>query len=450
MPLPHKAQSESYTADYKILLKLGLPVMITQLGIVVVSFADTMMVAAYDTKALAASAFVNSIFLVAIVMQLGFASGLTPLAGALFSRSDFRGAGRYMRAGLIANTLLSIIFTLLLGVLYLFLDKLGQPEELLPLIRPYYLTLLASLLPMAIFNTFQQVSNGCTDTATPMWLIIGGNIMNIVGNYMLIFGKWGAPCMGLTGAGISTLASRIAIMAAITAIYLFSRSRRKYREGAKEKHEGRTVIRHVWSTSWPVMIQSGIECFLWTFGAIVCGWYGTIQLASYQVVNIISQLGFMIFMGFGVATSIRVANLTGLGDIAGVTRTTKAGLHIMLLLATAASLTFALLFRPLVQLFTPDSEVVAACMPLMIPLILYQYGDATQLTYANAIRGTSRVRPLFYCSTFAYLLFGVPLVYLLAVVFDWHNVGVYYSFSGVLFLAALLLYISFGRTVRQM
>lgn len=426
-----------YSAEYRSLIRLGVPVMVTQLGIIIVSFADTMMVAAYDTKALAAAAFVNSIFMVVIVMQMGFAAGLTPLVGALFSQKQLRCAGAMLKAGFVANLLLAILFTAILGAGYFLLDRLGQPDELLPMVRPYYLTMLATLIPLGIFNAFQQTSNGCTDTATPMWLIVGGNLLNILGNYIFIFGNWGAPELGVVGAGISTLAARILTAIAIVGIYIFSHSRRPYMEGWKSGLQT-PLLRRVWRTSWPVMIQSGVECFLWTFGAIVSGWFGTIQLASYQVANTIAQLGFMTYMGFGVATSIKVANYTGLEDWQGVRRTAAAGLHLTLVLATLASLVFFLFFRPLVHLFTPDEAVIQAALPLLLPLILYQYGDAVQLTYANALRGTSHVRPLMWAACISYIAVGIPTVYLLAVTLQLQNVGVYYSFSIALILVAIL------------
>lgn len=439
-----------YSGEYGILVKLGIPVVITQLGIIVVSFADTMMVGAYDTKALASAAFVNSIFLVAIVMQLGFAAGLTPLVGALFSQNDSQGVGKMLRAGVIANIGVSVFFTVVLGGLWFFLDTLGQPAELMPLVRPYYLTILASLIPMAVFNAFQQTSNGCTDTATPMWLIIGSNIINIFGNYIMIFGNWGCPELGLTGAGLSTLIARILAMVAMILIYLTSKKRCPVIQGWKQSRCMRDILRKVWVTSYPVAIQSGVECFLWTFGAIVSGWFGTIELAAYQVVNTIAQLGFMIYMGFCVATSIRIANLTGLEDYIGIRHTAMAGLHISLLLSTIASLAFILVFRPLLHLFTPDEVVIGTALPLLLPLVLYQYGDAIQLTYANAIRGTGEVRPLLWASLISYVAVGVPTVYLLAEIFGFGVTGVYYSFSVALFLAATLYFVSFYRNLRRL
>ena len=130
---------KAYKTEYKNLWRLGLPVLITQVGIIVVSFADTMMVGAYGTNELAAAAFVNSIFLVAIVMQIGFAAGMTPLIGALYSRKENNEVGVTLRGGLQINIFVSLAFTAIMASLYFFLDRFGQPEELLPLIRRYYL-----------------------------------------------------------------------------------------------------------------------------------------------------------------------------------------------------------------------------------------------------------------------------------------------------------------------
>ena len=439
---------KAYKNEYRSLWRLGLPVLVTQVGIIIVNFADTMMVGAYGTDELAAAAFVNSLFIIATVMQIGFAAGMTPLVGALYSRNEHDGVGVTLRAGLQINLLVSIGFTLIMGGLYFFLDKFGQPEELLPLIRQYYLIVLATLVPMAIFNCCQQTANGTTDTSTPMWMILAANVVNIFGNYVLINGKLGFPELGLAGAGFSTLTARYLAMAGIIVMFTTSRRYRPYIDGLR-KGSAKTgsVRRKVWVTSYPVMIQSGVECFLWSFGAIVCGWFGKIQLASYQVVNTIAQLGFMTYMSFREATSIRVANYNGLRDTVGMRRITSAGLHLNLVLSTIASAIFLIGGANLIHIFTPDPEVTSAAMLLIAPLILYQYGDAVQLTYANALRGTSEVKPLLWISLVSYILVGVPFLLLLASWLDMQNIGVYYSFSGALLVASVLLLRSFRKVM---
>ena len=198
--------------------------MLTQLGVIVMSFADTLMVGAYGVEQLAASAFVNSVFLIPMVMLSGLAAGITPLVGALFTMGRPYDTGRIVRAGLQINSIVSLAFTLIMSLLYFRLDRFGQPEELLPVIRPYYVTLLTTLLPMSLFNTFSQTSNGMTDTRTPMWFILGAIVVNIIGNYLLIFGHFGFPELGLTGAGIATSVARLSGFAGIAVLFLRARS----------------------------------------------------------------------------------------------------------------------------------------------------------------------------------------------------------------------------------
>lgn len=438
-----------YREEYTSLFRLGLPVLVTQVGIIVVSFADTMMVGAYGVDELAAAAFVNSLFVIPTVMQIGFAQGLTPLVGALFGRGDKRSVGHTLHAGVQINIAVSLVLTAIMCALYFFLDKFGQPEEIMPLVREYYLIILATMLPMSVFNSFQQTCNGVNDTALPMWMILGANVLNIFGNYLLIFGKWGCPELGLAGAGVSTLVARYVGAVAIVIAFFRFKKYNPYTHGFKEKQGLGDIRRKVWATSYPVMVQSGIECSLWSFGAVVSGWFGKIQLAAYQVVNTMSQLGFMTFVSFGTAVSIRVANYMGVGDLKGMRRITMAGLHLNLVLATLASLIFYFGGRWLIHCFTPDADVIASALTLIVPLVIYQYMDATQLTYVNAIRGTSHVSPLLWISVCSYVVVGVPVMLLFANTLGGGNIGVYYSFDVALLVASVMATLIFYRTLRH-
>lgn len=434
-----------YRSEYSELLRLGFPVLLTQLGVIVMGFADTMMVGAYGVDELAASAFINSVFLIPMVMLSGLAAGITPLVGALFTRGEHAETGRIVKAGLQINTLISLIFTLIMGVLYFYLDCFGQPEEILPAARPYFITLLTTLLPMSLFNAFTQASNGLTDTRSPMWFVLGAIALNILGNWLLIFGKCGFPELGLTGAGIATSIARFAGLVGIFVMYARSRRYSVYKATLFGKGRVGSQRRLVWVTSYPVMFQTGIECTLWSFGAVACGWFGKIQLAAYQVMNTIGQIGFMTYMSFGVAVSIRVANFCGVGDARGAGLTTRAGWHLNLLLATLASLALWFFSGDVIGLFTPDADVVAAGILFIPPVVLYQYLDASQLTFMNAIRGTSQVKPMLWIALVSYIIVGVPSLLLCAVTLKGESVGVYYSFNIALLSAAVLAYIVFRR-----
>lgn len=435
-----------YRSEYFRLARLGAPVMLTQVGVILVSFADTMMVGAYGVDELAASAFVNSVFLVPMVMLMGLANGITPLVGALFGSGDRKGPGRVARAGLQVNLIAGAIFSLILASLYFFLDRFGQPAELLPLIREFYLILLLTVIPMAVFNTFQQTANGMTDTLSPMYMILLSVGVNIFGNWLLIFGNWGFPELGLNGAGIATVIARLAGMTGMLIIFFRRKRFSESRQGFAAARDLGATRRKVWATSYPVMIQSGVECCLWSLGAVACGWFGKIRLAAFQIVNTVGQLGFMIYMSFGVAVSIRVANFCGTRDGEGASIAARAGVHLNLILATISSAVLIAGGAGLLGLFTPDAAVVAAGMGFMLPLVIYQYFDALQLTFCNAIRGTSRVRPLLWISTVSYVAVGIPVMLLFSKGLGWEGVGVYYSFDVALLVAAVMAYVVFRRT----
>lgn len=282
----------------------------------------------------------------------------------------------------------------------------------------------------------------------PMWLVLGANVLNIIGNYVLIYGHFGAPELGLDGAGISTAFSRLISAVAIVVILLTSKRYRPYMEGLMYRGKLRTERKKVFVTSYPIMIQSGIECMLWSFGAVVSGWFGVQQLASYQILIAVSHIGFMTYISFGIATSIKVSNYMGVKDFVGIRRVTKTGLSVNLMLGTIASLIFLVFGRDLLELFTDDIAVIELAVLMIPPLVLYQYGDAIQITYANALRGTSHVKPLLWVSLVCYIIIGIPFLRLLAEGFDMKNVGVFYSFSGALFSAALLLYLSYKKAVK--
>lgn len=438
----------SYGATAKALVKLGLPVLVTQLGAIAVGFADTLMIGHYGTDELAAAAFVNNLFMVPIVMQITFAGGVTPLVGALFGRGDNFGVGRMLRLALRLNILVSLALVVIMACIYPFLDHMGQDPALMRLVKPYYLLVLGSMAVGGVFYACQQTANGVNDTMTPMWIILGANLMNIVGNWLLISGHYGFPELGLMGAGTSTLLARVAAALVIFLFVTRSRRFRPYREGFKSSQASAPgEAMRLFNTSWPVMLQGGIECFLWAFGAVVCGWYGKYQLAAYQVVLTINQLGYMTYLSIGTAVAVRVANFAGVSDKQQMKMAATAGMFLNIILGIVASCIFIFLSKYVIGVFTSDSVVMAAAGLLIFPLVLYQFGDAMQITYCNALRGTSNVKPMAIISLICYILAGVPAMLLLADVAGLESRGVYFSFSVSVFLAAWLYLRSFRKTL---
>lgn len=434
---------------YGKILRLGFPILIGQLGTIVVAFADTTMVGHYSTEALASASFVNNLFNVIVFASLGFAYGLTPLAGALFGRGENRQIGTLMRSAVMVNLVFALVLTAIMTAVYLNVDRLGQPRELLPIIRPYYLTVMAGLIPLALFNIFAQWSYAVNRTRMPMWIILGCNALNILGNYLLIYGHWGFPELGLLGAGVSTLVARIMCAVVIIGIFFFSRRFAEYRRGFAESRIDRSSASVIIKTSLPVSLQMIFESGSFTMAAIMAGWIDKISLASFQVIVILGTLGFCVYYSMAAAVSVLVSNASGVGDQRLMRQTSFAGYRIMLVLATLSSATFVVAGPAVMHLFTDDPRVVALSLTLIVPLVLYQYGDATQITFANALRGTSNVMPMVWISFVSYVVVGIPATWILGFPMDLGIYGIILSFSVSLFLAAALFLWCFMRTTKE-
>lgn len=434
---------------YKKILKLGLPILISQLGMIVVGFADTKMVGLYSTEALASASFVNNIFNVAILGCLGFTFGLTPLIGSLFSQKRIESCGGMLRTGLQVNIVFSLFATSIMGLVYLMLPYMGQPPELLPLIRPYFLTYLAGVLAVTLFNVFAQWAYAINHTRMPMWIILFSNALNILGNWLLIYGHWGFPELGLTGAGISTLVARWVCPLLILFIFFFRKEYKDYARGflTDKSVAGRAYL--VFNTSWPVSLQMIFETSAFSLTAVMAGWISAISLAALQIIIIIGTLGFCIYYSMAAAVAVLVSNANGLSDCKGMRHVAFVGYRIILCLATVSSLLFIFLGKILMHEFSNDEEVLAVAGSLIFPLVLYQFADATQICFANALRGTGCVRPMVWIAFISYMIVGLPSSYLLAFTCNFLTYGIVLSFSVSLILAAFLYLRSFLSTTRQ-
>ena len=437
-----------YTTHYKELFRLGLPIIIGQIGIILVSFADTIMVGQHGTDDLGAASFVNNMFNLAIIFATGFSYGLTPIVGKLFGSDKRREIGGTLKNALLANGAIALLLIAVMGLLYLNIGNLGQPEELLGLMRPYYLVLLITMPFITLFNAFKQFADGITDTKTSMWILLTGNVLNIVGNYILIFGKCGLPELGLLGAGISTLFSRMAMLAIF--IYIFFRSKR-YAQYAKGFMHGKVTGREqkeLFGIGMPVALQMGMETASFSLATIMVGWLGTNALAAHQIMCTVGQLGFMMYYGMAAAVAVKVSNYNGTGDYPNIHRSADSGFHLILVMAVVASVLIYLFRHSIGGIFTDSNDVSLLVAQLTVPFILYQFGDGLQCNFSNALRGIADVKPVILYAFIAYFVISLPAGYIFGFIFDWGLPGVWMSFPFGLTSAGVMFYLRFRSRVR--
>lgn len=441
---------EKIKSRYGALAALGLPIVVGQIGNVVLGFADTLMVGHHSMEELAAASFVNTMFTLVVLFATGFSYGLTPVAGSLFGRGMKGDIGAAVKNSLAANMLLSAALVAVTVVFCLNIHRFGQPDELLPLMRPYLWVNIASLPFLCCFNTFKQFFDGITDTKTPMFVIIGGNLLNIFGNWVLIYGELGAPEMGLFGAGLSTALSRVVMAAACVVLFFRHRRYREFRAGFAAASASRGGMRRLASLGLPVALQMGMETAAFSLSAIFVGWIGTTALAAHQVVITVSQLLYMVSSGMAAAVAVRVSYFAGQKDYRAVRRTSTCGLQLILTIAATLSLPVFLLKDTISWWFTDSAEVCVLVSQTVIPLIAYQLGDAVQYTFANSLRGIEHVRPMIWIAFFAYFVVSLPLGWMLGIHMGYGLVGIWSAFPVCLSTAGLLYFLCFRRALGRL
>lgn len=435
---------------YRSIIILALPILVGQLGMILTGFVDTWMIGNYSTLSLAAASYVNNLFNVAIFAIIGFSYGLTPLVGIMFSRDEKNKIGETIKTGLLVNMLFAVIVIAIMSLIYFNIERLGPPAELLELIRPYFLVYLAGLTFICIFNVFAQWSYGITNTWIPMVIVMIANALNILLNWLLIGGNMGFPEMGLIGAGIATLVARVLCAVLIIFSFCCLKVNREYFRGFIEGRVNSRSVGRINRTSWPVALQMIFESGSFSFAVFAVGIFlGVLNVAAYQVIVITGTLGFCIYYSLGSAVSVLVANKAGSGDSDEMRRVAFAGYHIILAVATLSSLTFIFFGRNLMGFLGNNPEVTAIAMTCIFPLVLYQYADATQINFANALRGTSHVMPMLWIAFISYVIVGVPTTWILTGYTSMGLFGTILSFSVSLFLAAALFLYFFMRSTRK-
>lgn len=434
---------------YRQLLAIGIPIIVGQLGTIVLGFADTLMIGHHLTTELAAAGLVNNLFGLVLLFYLGFSYGLTPVVGRLFGMGRTEDVGRKLRNSLAANMLVGLLLVVAMSLVYANIDRMGQPAALLPLIRPYFMVNLVSVLFVGLFNTMKQFFDSITRTRVPMWVMISGNILNILFNWFLIYGVGPFPEMGLLGAGLSTLGSRVFMAFALLAIFVATPGYAVYRRGFLRGRVVRSDFLEMNRLGWPVALQLGMEAAAFSLSSIMVGWLGTVQLAAHQIMITVSQLFYLVLSGLAAALSIRISFFAGRRDFTAVRLCAADGLRMALMFSALLSIPFFFCRHQLGGLFSDDVRVQQLAAQLVLVIIVYQFGDGLQYTYANSLRGIACVKPMMYYAFVAYFIINLPLGYVLGFVAEMGIVGVWSAFPVGLTVAGFLFWLRFRRELRR-
>lgn len=427
----------------KKLILLGLPVSAGQIGHVITGFADTIMVGHLGKDPLAAAGLANALFFIAFIFGMGLLGGITPLVGASDARGNEEQCKRLLRHGMLFAILAAIILTGLNIVLGKLLPHMGQETAVVIEAIPYYYWITASMAPAMLFSGLKNYFEGLGLTTPPMIASLFSNLLNVVLNYIFIFGKLGFEPMGLSGAGLATFIARIAMFISIL-IYGFYNTRVKghFKEILK-LHFHTETFNTLTRVGLPIGFQYFIEVGAFAMGAIMAGWVNSATQAAHQIVIQLCALTYLVASGISTAGTIVISNLFGVKNYKELRFVGHTAFYMVTAIMSVTAVIFALGNSWLPTLFNKDPEVIGVAAGLLFIGALFQLFDGFQSAAISALRGITDVRIPTYLAVLAYWSIGIPSGYLLAFHFHMGGRGIWWGYLIGLATAAILLFTRF-------
>lgn len=429
---------KDYLPYYKRNLLVAVPVMLSQAGQVLVQQVDNMMVGSVGTIELAAASFANSVFILGMVLGMGFTLGLTPLVGHAFGAGKHKESSSLLYNSAITNAVIGMLIFVVMYSVSFFMDRMGQPEDVAAMAIPYYRILVFSMIPFMIFFTFKQFAEGIGNTLSAMIITLTANVVNVIINYLLIFGKFGFPQLGLNGAGIGTLIARITMAILFIVVFIYRDKFRSYlAEALKSNFDIKAVVRLI-NVGWPISIQIVLEVSAFVLGAIMIGWLGAVPLAAHQIGIGLASITFMIVSGIGSGTTIRVSHQYSQKNYEGLSKASYASIHLVVAFMSFTALLFVILRNQLPLLYTSDPAVIAVAAQLLIMAAAFQIFDGLQIVILGILRGLADVKYAMIIAFISYIIISLPLSYLFGFILEMGAVGVWVGLVVSLGIASVL------------
>ncbi len=449
----------TYTKEFAYNIKLSVPVILGMLGHTFVQFADNIMVGQLGTAELAAVSLGNSFVFIAMSLGIGFSTAITPLVAEADGAGNKGNAKSALKHGLVLCTVLgfSLFGLILLAKPIMYLMK--QPEEVVALALPYLDLVAFSLVPLIVFQAFKQFSEGLSQTRYPMYATIIANVVNITLNYLLIFGSFGFPKLGIVGAALGTLIARVVM---VFYLWMLLKNKKKFHDyvtGFNFRNIEKRVIKKIISLGFPSALQMFFEVAIFTSAIWLSGVLGKNPQAANQIALNLSSMTYMFGIGLGVAAMIRVGNQKGLKNFKELRRLAQSIFFLTLLLEFAFALLFVLgrKWFPTLYLdvddmmnFADNTEVILLASQLLLVAAFFQISDGVQVVVLGALRGLQDVKIPTFITFVAYWLIGFPISYYLGLHTSLESVGIWVGLLTGLTASAIMLYIRFNYLTQKL
>ena len=427
--------------------------MLGMLGHTFVAFADNVMVGQLGTAELAAVSLGNSFVFIAMSLGIGFSTAITPLVAEADSANNISEGKNAFKHGLMLCTLLSVLLFLIILLLKPIMYYMDQPKEVVELAIPYLNYVALSLIPLIIFQALKQFSDGLSNTKYPMYATILANVINIVLNYLLIFGSFGFPKLGIVGAAIGTLFSRIIMVYFLWMIFKSKDKFRPYITNFNFKKIEQKISAKLFNLGFPSALQMFFEVGIFTAAIWLSGVLGKNPQAANQIALNLSSMTFMVGIGLSVAAMVRVGNQKGLNDFISLRRIAFSIFFLTFIIEIIFA-SFFLIFRDWLPTLYIDGdtlvniddnkEVVLIASKLLLVAAFFQIFDGLQVAILGALRGLQDVKIPAFITFISYWIVGFPISYYLGLYTSLESVGIWIGLFTGLFVASILLYIRFN------
>jgi MATE family multidrug resistance protein len=425
-------------------LTLAYPVIIGQLGIVMMGVVDSIMVGQLGPVQLAAASLANSLIFIILIIGIGCSGVVSPLIAILVGAKRFSECGVYFRQSLLVNVVLSFV---MLGIILLslnFIQYLNQPPEVIDYTITFMRILGFSAIPLMVYQTYRHFIEGLSIMKPAMIIALLANIINAFANWVLIFGKLGFPELGIAGSAWATFISRI-FMAAVIMIYVMRN--KKFKEFDVTFHfrgVNFSIIKKILSLGLPSGFQYFFEVGAFSIAVIMIGWIGSNELAAHQIAINLASISFMAALGISQAASIRVGNAVGEQSITKIRISGFTGIALGAAFQSLAGLIFIFLNKILPTFYINDEDVITIAARLIIIAAIFQLSDGTQAVGIGVLRGLTDVKGPTIITFIAYWLISLPIGYLLGFTFKLGVDGVWIGLLIGLTVSAVLLTFRFN------
>ena len=427
--------------------------MLGMLGHTFVSFVDNIMVGQLGTAELAAVSLGNSFMFIAMSIGIGFSTAITPLIAEADASNNFKQAKSTYKHGLFLCTTLGILLFLLVFFSKPLMYLMQQPEEVVVLAIPYLNLVAFSLIPLVIFEAIKQFTDGMSMTKYPMYATLIANIINVVLNYLLIFGKFGFPEMGMVGAAYGTLVSRIIMVIYLWTLLRYKERSRKIVRNIKLFTLDFSMIKKIVNIGSLSAMQMFFEVAIFTSAIWLSGLLGKNSQAANQIALNLSSMTFMVAMGLSVASMIRVGNQKGLQNYKELRRIAFSIFLLGILLAVFFALLFFIFHKSLPNIYVDlndttnykdNMEVLSIASNLLLAAAFFQISDSIQVVVLGALRGFQDVKIPTILTFISYWVVGFPVSYFLGKEEMYGSFGIWLGLLAGLTTASVLLFIRFN------